>query len=123
MSKHVRETRTASFPAVFSCLLLIGALPISAQSAFADGTETHHVVHHHHYYSSLPPERHVVEGVHPPGSGIFLINGRYFAATSPACANWLPGDRIRLLAGDWHGYCDVAVFRNLRRGSTCTMQC
>jgi hypothetical protein len=36
---------------------------------------------------------------------------------------WLPGDRIKLLRGDWNGYCDTAVFRNLRRGGTCTMYC
>jgi hypothetical protein len=122
MSKHLQKTRTASLVAIFSCVLLTSSLLIPTQSALADGIETPHVVHHHHY-SPLPPERHVIEGVHPPGSGIFLINGRYFAAASLACATWLPGDRIRLLAGDWHGYCDIAVFRNLRRGSTCTMRC
>src|SRR5215470_1791519 len=122
MSNRLHKTRTASFVAIFSCVLLTSSLLTPTQSALADGIETRHVVHQHHY-SRLPPERHVIEGVHPPGSGIFLINGRYFAAASLACATWLPGDRIRLLAGDWHGYCDIAVFRNLRRGSTCTMQC
>jgi hypothetical protein len=74
-------------------------------------------------YHRLPPEQHVVEGVRPPGSGTFLINGRYFAAATPSCMRWLPGDRIKLLRGDWNGYCDTAVFRNLRRGGTCEMWC
>jgi hypothetical protein len=65
----------------------------------------------------------VLEGVRPPGSNVFLINGRYFTAASPSCARWLPNDRIKLLAGDWNGYCETAVFRNLRRGGTCTMYC
>src|SRR5215471_21778503 len=123
MSEQLHITRTAIIAAKFSCALLTCSLLVPRQSALADGMETPHVVHHHHYYSPLSPERHVIEGVHPPGSGIFLINGRYFAAASLACATWLPGDRIRLLAGDWHGYCGIAVFRNLRRGSTCTMRC
>jgi hypothetical protein len=107
--------------ALFSSTLLAGLVLVPSQSALADGMVTRHRVLHH--YSRLPPERHVLEGIHPPGSNIFLINGRYFAAASPACARWLPGDRITLLAGDWHGYCEVAVFRNLRQGGTCTMWC
>jgi hypothetical protein len=120
MSKHIRETRTAVLFSLFSCLWLVVSL-VTTQSALADAIGTRHYIRHGFY--PLPPERHVVEGVRPPWSNRFLINGRYFAATSPACANWLPGDRIALLAGDWHGYCDYAVFRNLRRGGTCTMLC
>ncbi|HEY7301469.1 MAG TPA: hypothetical protein VH684_26565 [Xanthobacteraceae bacterium] len=121
MSKHMRKSRTIVSICLLSFLLLVLPLPISAQSARADAIGTRHYVRHGFY--PLPPERHVVEGVRPPWSNRFLINGRYFAATSPACASWLPGDRIKLLAGDWHGYCEVAVFRNLRRGGTCTMLC
>jgi hypothetical protein len=109
--------------ALISSLCLAGTMLASSQSALGDGMRQRAVVHHYRHYSRLPPERHVIEGVRPPGSNIFLINGRYFAAASPACAYWLPGDRITLLAGDWHGYCDIAVFRNLRRGGTCTMWC
>jgi hypothetical protein len=120
----MRNTLPRNLLALFSSLLLAGMILSSAESALADGMVTRHrVVHHYHHYSRLPPERHVLEGIHPPGSNRFLINGRYFAAASPACARWLPGDRITLLAGDWHGYCEVAVFRNLRQGGTCTMWC
>jgi hypothetical protein len=120
MSEQIRESKTAFLPSLFSCLCVAVSLVIP-QSAVADAISRRHYVPH--YFYPLPPERHVLEGVRPPGSNIFLINGRHFAATSPACANWLPGDRIKLLAGDWHGYCEVAVFRNLRRGGTCTMLC
>jgi len=120
MLKHRRKTTTAS--SILSSLLLMGSLTASAQTALADGLRVRHrhaVIRHY----QLPPERHVIEGVRPPGSGVFLINGRYFAATTPACMRWVPGDRISLLAGDWHGACEIAVFRNLRRGGTCTMWC
>jgi hypothetical protein len=120
MFKHIRKRKTACLAMLFSCLCL-GGLLTNSQSALADAIGTRHYVRHGFY--PLPPERHVVEGVRPPWSNRFLINGRYFAATSPACASWLPGDRITLLAGDWHGYCEYAVFRNLRRGGTCTMAC
>jgi hypothetical protein len=121
MSKQIRKGRVAFLSSLFCCLWLTGSLVIPTQSVLADAIGTRHYVRH--YFYPLPPEHHVVEGVRPPWSNRFLINGRYFAATSPACANWLPGDRIKLLAGDWHGYCEVAVFRNLRRGGTCTMLC
>src|SRR5436190_894021 len=105
------------------CLLLAALVLIPDRSAQADGMTTRYrpraVVHHYR----LPPERHVIEAERPPGSGVFLINGRIFTAASPACWPWTAGDRIILLAGDWNGYCDVAVFRNLRRHSTCTMWC
>jgi hypothetical protein len=112
----------------FGKLLLLGALVfpllVPAAAAMADGMRTRaRVVHHRHVGYRLPPERHVLEGVRPPGSNLFLINGRYFTAASPSCARWLPNDRIKLVAGDWNGYCETAVFRNLRRGGTCTMYC
>jgi hypothetical protein len=71
----------------------------------------------------LPPERHVVEGVYLPGSGVFQINNRYFTAQTPACMRWLPGEQIRLVAGDWSGACTSAVFYNVRRRETCEMWC
>jgi hypothetical protein len=80
-----------------------------------------------HVYSSrhyvLPAERHVVEKVLPPYSGNYLINATWFAAMTPACARWVSGERIRLLAGDWHGACTTAVFHNMTRGMTCELSC
>jgi hypothetical protein len=70
----------------------------------------------------LPPERHVIELVRPPYSGSFIINGAYFTAKS-ACPAWSAGDRITLLAGDWHGRCVDAVFRNAARRNACQMWC
>jgi hypothetical protein len=71
----------------------------------------------------LRPERHVIEVVHPPYSGSFIINGAYFTATSAACSGWTAGDRITLLAGDWHGRCIDAVFHNLTRHNACHVWC
>jgi hypothetical protein len=71
----------------------------------------------------LPPERHVVEVVAPPYSGNFIINGTHFAGVAPACLRWSAGERIQLLAGDWHGRCTEAVFYNLTLRSTCRMAC
>jgi hypothetical protein len=84
-------------------------------------TRRHVGVHTYSYY--LPPERHVVEGVYVPGSGTFLINGRYFVARTPACMRWLPGERITLLQGDWNGACATAVFYNVPRRMACEMAC
>jgi hypothetical protein len=96
---------------------------VAPPPAAADGDEPR-VVHRHvvrHY--RLPPERHVLEAVRPPGSPNFQINDHMFLAQTPACFRWLPGDRIRLLAGDWNGYCTEAVFYNLRQRTTCTLAC
>jgi hypothetical protein len=77
----------------------------------------------YHSYFYLPPERHVIEVVQPPYSGNFIINGTRFTAKSPACLRWAAGERIRLLAGDWHGHCIEAVFYNVTLRSTCEMWC
>jgi hypothetical protein len=71
----------------------------------------------------LLPERHVVEKVMPPYSGNYLINATWFTAMTAACARWVAGDRIRLVAGDWHGACTTAIFRNVSRGMTCELSC
>jgi hypothetical protein len=71
----------------------------------------------------LPPERHVIEVVRPPYSGLYIINGANFAAKSAACAGWNAGERITLLAGDWHGRCVDAVFRDVARHRACEMWC
>jgi hypothetical protein len=69
-------------------------------------------------------EHHIIEvAINPPGSREFVINGAHFAAKSDACRGWEAGDRLALLAGEWHGYCGTAVFRNLSRGRTCEMWC
>jgi hypothetical protein len=79
--------------------------------------------YHSYPYFHLPPERHVIEVVQPPYSGNFIINGTRFTAKSPACLRWAAGERIRLLAGDWHGHCIEAVFYNVTLRSTCEMWC
>jgi hypothetical protein len=76
---------------------------------------------HRHYL--LPPERHVVEKVMPPYSGNYLINGTWFTARTAACTRWVAGERIRLVAGDWHRGCSAAVIHNLSRRMTCELSC
>jgi hypothetical protein len=77
----------------------------------------------HHRRLVLPPERHVIEVNRPTYSGYFVINGTRFTATTARCARWAAGERIRLVAGDWHGVCSTAVFYNVRRRQTCDMWC
>jgi hypothetical protein len=103
-----------------ACVALLSLALGSA--AFADGTAVKRVHHSHHHYR-LPAGRHVVEKVSPPGSGLYLLNGAWFAAHTPRCAGWVAGDRIRLLRGEWHGYCGTAVFRNVSRRMTCELSC
>jgi hypothetical protein len=71
----------------------------------------------------LRGERHVIELVRPPDSGSFVVNGANFTAKSPACSPWTAGERITLLAGDWHGRCVDAVFHNVARHSACQVWC
>lgn len=73
--------------------------------------------------SLLPPGRHVIEIVRPPYSGSFIINAAAFTAKTPACWNWEAGERVTLLAGDWHGRCIDAVFYNVARHHSCAMWC
>jgi hypothetical protein len=87
--------------------------------AVADGMQYSYYRPRHY----LPPERHVVEVVQPPWSGNFIINGARFTGKSPACFNWAAGERIKLIAGDWHARCTEAVFYNFYRRSTCEMWC
>ena len=98
--------------------------------ARADATEatlrarSHHVRQvRHHRRIVLPPERHVIEVTRPTYSGYFVINGTRFTATTARCARWAAGERIRLVAGDWHGVCSTAAFYNVRRRQTCEMWC
>jgi hypothetical protein len=100
--------------------LVLGLL--AAQPAIADGMIAPRYQYYRHW-NWLPPERHVVEKVQPPWSGRFIINGTRFTAKTPACAGWAAGERITLIAGDWHGRCVDAVFYNHYRHSTCQMWC
>ncbi len=72
---------------------------------------------------ALRPERHVIEVVRPPYSGSFVINGAIFTGASAACGGWVAGDRITLVAGDWHGRCVDATFYNLKRRNSCQAWC
>jgi hypothetical protein len=76
-----------------------------------------------HGRHGLRPERHVIELVRPPYSGSYVINGTYFTAKSAACAGWNAGERITLMAGDWHGHCVDAAFYNMARHHACQMWC
>jgi len=101
--------------------LLLGML--IAQSAVADGMIAPRYRSYYEPRFYLPPERHVVEVVQPPWSGRFIINGHRFAGRTPACFSWAAGERIKLIAGDWHGRCDTAVFYNFYRRTSCEMSC
>jgi hypothetical protein len=74
-------------------------------------------------HMALRPERHAIEVVHPPYSGAFIINGANFTGRSAACWGWTAGDRVTLLAGDWHGSCIDAVFYNVKRHDACQVWC
>jgi hypothetical protein len=80
-------------------------------------------VHANRSVSALPPERHVIEIVRPPYSGSFIINAAAFTAKTPACWNWAAGERVKLVAGDWHGRCIDAVFYNVTLRRSCAMWC
>ena len=116
------RTRSSLAGLIAGLLTTFGAL--SAADA-ADITINRRVRGHVYSYHRfvLPPERHVVEKVMPPYSGNYLINATWFRAMTPACSGWVSGERIRLVAGDWHGSCGSAVFRNMTRGMTCELAC
>jgi hypothetical protein len=102
-----------------SVLTVFALTALLCEPAFADGMS-----YRKHYRAfRLAPERHVVEVVRPPYSGNFIINGARFVGRSPACLRWVAGDRIRLIAGEWHGQCVDAVFYNYTRRSTCQTSC
>jgi hypothetical protein len=77
-----------------------------------------------HHAGRVAPDHHIIEvAIHPPGSRQFIINGRVFTARSPACLGWQAGDRIDLVEGDWHGWCQSAVFYNRTLRRSCEMSC
>ena len=103
-----------------------------SQSAFgAELTTTlrrhgHHIRHVQHWHGAraVLEETHVVEvALDPPAGRRFIINGAHFTATGNACLGWAPRQRLRLLAGEWHGYCHKAVFQNLTLRRVCEMWC
>jgi hypothetical protein len=95
----------------------------AAQAADVDvGQRALRVIVRHHRVV-LAPERHVVESVRPPYSGNYVFNGRPFTAKTPACARWVSGEAIRLVAGSWNGACTSAAFRNVPRRMICEMWC
>ena len=118
-------------PALFAMALVVSiVVPLQSDALAADqrlrSTERHYQRRHvvvYHRRIVLPPERHVIELARPPYSGNFIINATRFTAKTPACARWVAGERIKLLAGDWHGFCDSAVFYNVPRRQTCELAC
>ena len=101
-------------------LVLTVALLVPTLALGDEGPPARHYYRQHIY---LPPERHVIEVVQPPGSGNFIINGMRFTAKTDACYRWAAGERIKLIAGDWNAQCVDAVFYNFSRRSTCEMWC
>jgi hypothetical protein len=80
-------------------------------------------VRHFHVHRLAVRETHVVEvAVRPPGVR-YVINGSFFTGSGPSCFGWAPRQRVVLLAGEKHGQCTTAVFRNLSLGRTCEMTC
>ena len=104
------------FASVFALGLLL------CQSALGDGMETTRQRYYYYGYG-LPAERHVIEIVSPPYSANFVINSARFTGMSPACFNWVAGERITLIAGDWNARCVGAVFYNFARRNRCEMLC
>jgi len=110
-----------SRPLVILLLAFITLAPAHSTDIEADQRVRARITIHRQYV--LPPERHVVEKVMPPYSGIYLINGTWFTATTPACTGWVAGERIRVIAGDWHRGCSAAVIYNVSRRMTCELSC
>jgi hypothetical protein len=109
---------------MFRLVAAVFALGLAlCQPVIADGMRYSRQRYYYPERHYLPPERHVIEVVQPPYSGRFIINGRRFTAKSTACVDWAAGERIKLVAGDWDGYCVDAVFYNVWRRSTCEMWC
>ena len=89
--------------------LALGLVVSFSQQVLADEAPYQRPWHYRHGWH-LPRERHVIEVVQPPYSGIFIINGIRFTGMTPACFRWVAGDPIGLVAGDWHGHCILRSF-------------
>jgi hypothetical protein len=119
-------TRGALYQVLTAMVLALSTFaPVQSEAMEAGARARSH--HHRHVVQHrrivLPPERHVIEKVQPPRSGNYLINDTWFTAKTQACSRWVAGERIRLLAGDWHGACVDAVFYNVRHRQTCELSC
>ncbi len=124
---HMSPANTTLSALAAVLITSVGSLTLPVQAADLTAIP-HRAVHRHHVVRVertivLPPERHVVEVVDPPYSGNFIINGTRFTGAAPACLRWSAGERIKLLAGDWHGHCAGALFYNATLRSTCPMVC
>lgn len=98
----------------------------SGEAAAAEGELATQVEHANATYRHTAlPERRVVEIVKVAGNGSvrFVINGHAFTVASGACGGWMAGDGVVMTAGEWHGYCDTAVFRNVTRRRSCEVLC
>ena|SRR5581483_5028511 len=100
---------------VYFGVTLCAAAWLLAGPVLSDGMEVRprHSYRHYHHRIVLPPERHVLEK-RPRANGSYLINGHWFRAKAPG-RPWAAGERIRLVEGEWHGYCVDAAFYNVRR--------
>jgi opacity protein-like surface antigen len=106
---------------LLAAAVLVGAVTsVAAADLSAPVSRARHVVHTR---IVVPRETHVVEvAIRPPGFQ-YVINGSVFTGSGPSCFGWGPQQRVALLAGEWHGQCSTAVFRNLSLGRTCEMAC
>ncbi|MGP0091629.1 MAG: hypothetical protein ACLPKB_16950 [Xanthobacteraceae bacterium] len=82
----------------------------------------HRYVHRWHP-TFLPREQHVIEQVRNGISTDFVMNGTWFSGIGDCALGWTAGDRVRLLDGDWNGYCESASFYNASRRRTCELAC
>ena len=122
--KRINDGRRAGAWALLIATAALLVQPVQAADLTAARQRAVHRVHvQQHHRIVLPPERHVVEVVAPPYSANFVINGSRFTGVAPACLRWSAGERIKLLAGDWHGRCTEAVFYNMTLRSACRMAC
>ena len=88
-----------------------------------EGALTYHRHRYVHHWSALPREHHVIEQVRDGISTDFILNGTWFSGIDACALGWTAGDRIKLLAGDWHGNCQTALFYNASRHRTCELAC
>jgi hypothetical protein len=108
---------------VLAALVLLTAGPAVAADLSVQAPQTKHSVRVKHTRVVVARETHVVEvAIRPPGFQ-YVINGVVFTGRGPSCFGWAPKQRVALLAGEWHGRCSTAVFRNLSLGRTCEMAC
>ena len=100
---------------------LMSGTAIAAELSLSQTSTSRHSYRVDRLVRSLP--EHVIEvSIHPPGHR-YIINGAYWTGTSPACFGWAPKQRVRMIAGEWHGTCGTAIIRNVTLGRTCQFVC